>query len=96
MYKVENDVEDMLVKACKRLGIRCPKGKSKNNKGYPDRIVYHRIRHEIYHVEVKNQTYWEQQVLQKEWQVHIEESGGKYFLIDGVEEMKQFIERWIE
>ena len=72
------------------------KGDSSSNKGYPDRIVYHRLRGEIYYVEVKNETYYTQQKRQQEWQEHIEASGGKYFLVDGEEQMKNFIKEYID
>jgi hypothetical protein len=93
--KHESDVEQLLIDACESIGIRCPKGNS-TDKGFPDRVIYNVYKGEIYFVEVKNQTYYKQQKTQREWQKHIELSGGKYFLIDGEEEMKQFIRKYIQ
>jgi len=93
--KIENDVEKMLVDACAIRGIRCIKGKTAIGTGFPDRIVFHRFRKKIYYIEVKNQNY-EQQLDQKEWEKHIRESGGEFFLIDGPVEMKRFIKGFIE
>lgn len=96
MSLLESAVEKKLVNACRKTGIKSIKGKSRNCKGFPDRIVFNTKKHEVYYIEIKNQTYYEQQATQKDWQKIIEASGAKYFLIDGDDEMNVFIKEHIK
>lgn len=96
MALLEKQVENKLIVACKRNGIITYKGNPKGNIGFPDRIVFDIKRHRTFFVEIKNDTYYSQTDMQKLWQNYIETSGNKYILINGMEEMKQFIEKYIE
>lgn len=96
MKLLEKHVEAMLVKACKIKNFRCIKGPSENNIGFPDRIVFNTEKKQIYYVEVKNETSYKLTELQRLWLHDIVDSGGKYFLINGEEEMKEFINKYIK
>lgn len=95
MKRLEIDVENLLVEACRKKGIKCLKSEMLE-KGFPDRVVFHVFKKEIYFIEFKNLTYYQQQETQKEWQKRIEKSGGKYFLLDGEDETRKFIREYIE
>lgn len=92
---IENDVEKLLIHACKKVGIKSKKGNPQGDRGFVDRIVFHTKAHRILYVEIKNQTYYERTRKQKKWAKTITDSGGEYFLIDGAEEMKKFIKIYI-
>lgn len=95
MKLLEKQVEAMLVKACKIENIKCIKGWAENNVGFPDRIVFHTKKKEIYYVEVKNETSYKLTPLQRLWLTTISDSGGKYFLVNGEKEMEAFINTYI-
>lgn len=95
-YKLEIDIEKMLVDACNVVGIRCIKGVAEGNKGYFDRIIYNTILQEIHYIEIKNNTYYTRNKRQKEWADIVKACKGKYFLIDGEEEMEKYIEMYIK
>jgi hypothetical protein len=93
---MEKDLEAKLIRACKKKSIKTIKGDSRNNIGYPDRIIFNHIIKEIHFVELKFGTYYKQTVPQLEWQLIIQKSGGKYFLIEGEEQLKEYIKKYIE
>ena len=90
----EKSVEALLVNACNRNGFKCIK--ITGVVGFPDRIVFNTRNNEIHYIEVKNETYYQQTELQKMWQRKIQNSGGIFLLIDGEEEMKKYINYFIE
>lgn len=96
MARTERTVEDRLVHACRKIGIRCPKGLSAENTGFPDRIVFNTIIREIHYVEIKNKTYYQRTQRQIEWSEIIIQCGGKYFLIDGKQQMDDYIAKYIK
>jgi len=91
MIPTEKTLENRLFDACKRNGIKCVKGQSRSNRGFPDRVLFDPIRNRIFYVELKNETYYKQTPQQKDWQKTIEKSGGQYVLLDGEEQVKLFI-----
>lgn len=95
MKLYEKQVEKMLVDACRRNKIYEHKG-FPQIKGHPDRVIYNHKINEIHFVEIKNETYYGQTENQKKWQKIIENAGGKYFLINGEKEMKEYIKKYIE
>jgi hypothetical protein len=95
MKRLEKQVEQMLVRACKEYGIKCIKGSSENNKGFPDRVVFHTKKGVIYYVEVKNEGYYKMTDIQEYWRKIIIESGGLHFTITGEKEMEAFIQTHI-
>lgn len=92
----EKSVEKKLVDACKKLGMKCPKVKIEMGNGFPDRMVFHKYRQEIFFVEVKYGGYYVQTKKQNDWQKRIEEVNAGYFLIGSEEEMDYFIETFIK
>lgn len=94
MKLTEKNVENMLVMACRKMGLPCLKTE-RLARGFPDRKVFNRLHYETYYIEFKNETYYKQTRAQKKWQEIIEKSGGKYFLLDGEEETKKFIDKYI-
>jgi hypothetical protein len=95
MKALEKQVELILVKACKKKGFKCIKGSVINNVGFPDRIVFNTELKKIFYIEVKNEGYYKLTPLQQEWRDIIKASGGDWFLIDGEEDMKAFILKYI-
>jgi hypothetical protein len=92
----EKALELKLLRACKKSKIIIIKGDSRNNGGFPDRIIFNYKMNIIHYVELKNETYYKQTVLQKRWQNIIESSGGKYFLINGDTELTIYIDTFIK
>jgi len=95
MKTLERHLEARLVNACKNEGIVCIKGSVENNKGFPDRIVFHHKKHVIYFVEIKAGGYYKMTPTQKLWKDIIVSSGGKHFIVTGAEEMSAFILNFI-
>ena len=95
MAKTEHALEQKLINACKKVGVKNIKGETRNNVGYPDRIIFNHIIKQIHFVELKNETYYGQTVPQQAWQKTIEQSGGLYFLINGEEELKKYIYKYL-
>lgn len=97
MAKLESDVEKMLIDFCDaHFGLISVKSESLA-RGFVDRMVFDMRHKRIYYVEIKNKTRYKRTALQKEWAKIISMSGGEYHLIDGVDEMRKFIEgvlRW--
>lgn len=91
---LENNVENYLVRKCKILGFHSVKSET-ITKGFVDRIIFAKEKG-IFYVEIKNKTNYQQKKIQKHWMNIIKQSGGKYFIIDGIEEMKQFIKEELE
>lgn len=93
MAILESRVEKMLVDACKAAGI--PTVKSENvDKGFPDRMLFV-PNHGVIFVEIKNKTNYVRQARQKRWAKRIIAAKGKYYCIDGEQEMRQFIDKII-
>lgn len=95
MARSENHLEERIIEACKIMGFRCPKGRSDNNKGYPDRQIFNTRLKEVHWVEVKNDTYYEITDTQIEWKNKIESCGGKFFLLNGDKEVNEYIKNYI-
>lgn len=91
MATTEKELEKNFCNELKKNGIKTIKGSSKNNKGFPDRIVF--AKSGIYFVELKNDTYYGQTKLQKYWEQIITQSGGEYYLLNGETETKEFIKK---
>ena len=91
----EKALENKLQKTCKKYGIKTVKGDSRNNVGFPDRILFNPNTQQIHFIELKNQTYYKQTPPQKKWQEMIERAGGKYFLIDGSEELEKYLNTYV-
>jgi len=96
MKMLEKQVEAMLTRACKKKQFRCVKGSTINNIGFPDRIVFNTDTQRIFFVEVKNETSYKLTATQLLWQSIILKSGGEFFHINGEDEMKAFIQTYIE
>ena len=94
MKLYEKNVEAMLVRACNKKGFKCPKTEM-IARGFPDRMVFNTERGEIYYVEFKNKTNYKRSDLQESWGARIKFAGGKYFLLDGEEETRKFIQNYI-
>lgn len=95
MAMLERMIEQRLIYACKKHKIKTIKGDAKNNKGFPDRIIFNHYLHAILYVEIKNDSYYKQTPLQKEWEMIIKNSGGHFFLVNGIDEMNDFINKYI-
>ena len=92
----ERSLEQKFIVQCRKNKVKTMKGDARNNIGFPDRVVFiHQIK-EIHFVEFKNETYYSQTIPQKHWQDIIEKAGGKYFLINGEEEMNNYINKYIK
>jgi hypothetical protein len=91
----EKQLERKLFNACKKVKIWCIKGDSKNNVGFPDRVIFDTRNNQIYYVELKNDTYYDLTYMQKLWANIIKASGGQWFLINGEKELEDFIEKYI-
>jgi len=95
MAKREDNLETRFTKACKIKGIRTIKVNPREHDGFPDRIVFNKPFGEIHYIELKNNTYYERTHNQKNWASFIKACGGIYFLLDGDEEVEDYIERFI-
>lgn len=91
----EKALEQRLIRACKKSKIVIVKGDTRNNSGFPDRIIFNHLLGIVHFVELKNETYYKQTIPQKRWQNIIETSGGKYFLINGDNELDMYINIFI-
>lgn len=96
MSRNEVGVERLLIDACKEYKIYQHKGNSSHLRGFPDRVIYNQYTKKILHVEVKYGSSYKQTKMQKRFQRIIEEAGGNYFLITGVQEMREFIDKHIK
>ncbi len=88
MAKSETALEKRFNTELAKIGVRTVKGNAMFNKGFPDRMVF---ADKVYYVELKNDTYYGQTKLQKEWQRIIEQSRGTYYLLNGDAEVEAFI-----
>jgi hypothetical protein len=88
---LEKDVEKMLIDACDAKFHLITVKSECVSKGFVDRIVFDLEKKRIHFVEIKNKTRYKRTALQKEWAKVIQLSGGEYHLIDGVDEMREFI-----
>lgn len=93
---LEKNLEKKLTTACRKYGIKTVKGDSRQNAGFPDRIIFNKKAGVIHYVELKADTEYKQTELQKHWQDIIELSGGKYLLLNGVEEVNEYIEKYVK
>lgn len=96
MTTSERQLETKFINLCRQYKIKTIKGDSRNNVGFPDRIVFNQHNRTIHYIEFKNDTYYRQTIPQGYWQDIIEGSGGRYFLINGEQEMLQYVETFIK
>lgn len=92
MATTEKALENRLIKICKKNSIKTIKG---FGRGFPDRIIFVASLRQIHYVELKNSKYYTQTKLQQYWQKIIESAGGKYFLINGDDELNEYIKKYI-
>lgn len=68
-------------------------GNPRNLKGFPDRIVFGKI---VYYIELKlgkeNDSYYKQTQMQKKWELQINQTNNKYFLINTRNEIDELVE----
>lgn len=68
-------------------------GNPRNLKGFPDRIVFGKI---VYYIELKlgkeNDSYYKQTEMQKKWELQINQTNNKYFLINTRNEIDELVE----
>lgn len=96
MATTEKNLENKFINICKKYHVKTIKGDSRNNVGFPDRMVFNHHTRTIHFIEFKNETYYPHTIPQKKWQELIEQSGGTYFLINGEQEMKNYIDKYIK
>lgn len=96
MTTSERALENKFIRECKKYKVKTVKGDSKNNIGFPDRIVFNQEKGFIHFIEFKNDTYYRQTIPQGYWQDIVEASGGEYFLINGEYEMNVYVEHYIK
>jgi hypothetical protein len=96
MTTSERQLESRFINLCRKYKVKTIKGDSRNNVGFPDRIVFNTDTETIHYVEFKNDTYYKQTIPQGYWQDIIEASGGRYFLINGENEMLQYVDTFIK
>lgn len=92
----EARMEKKLIQACRTYGVKSIKGDARQHAGYPDRVIYNTKRGLIHHVELKADTNYKQTVLQNQWEMIIKQSGGDYFLINGVTELNEYINKYLK
>lgn len=93
---LEKNLEKKLMTACRKYGIKTVKGDARQNAGFPDRIVFNPNSGVIHYIELKADTYYKQTESQKYWQDIIESSGGRYILLNGVDEVNAYIETYVK
>lgn len=91
----EKKIEQLLIRACQKAKIECVKSE-KIARGFVDRIVFNHHTGEIHFLEIKGGFYYQQTKHQKDWEDKITKCGGKYFYINGVDEMQKYIENYIK
>lgn len=68
-------------------------GNPRNLKGFPDRVVFGKI---VYYIELKlgkeNDSYYKQTQMQKKWELQINQTNNKYFLINTRNEIDELVE----
>ncbi len=96
MANLESGVDDILLEACKTKKLKTIRVDPKQYNGFPDRVVFNTVVGEIHYIEEKNETYYERTHNQKVWAKIIKACNGKYFLIDGETEMREYIRRYID
>ena len=92
----ETELEKRFHKICKRNRVKTIKVDPDRYNGIPDRIVFNPVRHFIHYVEFKNNTYYERSRNQIWWGNFIVECGGTYFLLDGDDEVDEYVKEYIE
>lgn len=89
---LEKELESYFEKKLDELNIFHIKGESHGRKGYPDRTIFAFAE---LHVELKvgkeGKSYYKQTKIQKKWQNRIERSNGKYYLLEGYEQVDKFL-----
>lgn len=91
----ESRLEKRLIRALKKRNVKNIKGDSTNNVGFPDRIIFNHLVREIHYVELKNDTYYKQTIPQKKWQEIILNAGGRYFLLNGDDDVNAYIRNYV-
>lgn len=91
MARTERSLEHRFTVACRKNKVRTVKGESRNNVGFPDRIVFNPKRGYIHYIEFKNDTYYKQTPTQQFWQNLIKMSGGEYFLLNGDKDLEDYL-----
>lgn len=96
MAKTETALEKRFHQTCKAHGVRTIKVDPENINGFPDRIVFNVLSGEIHYIELKNNTAYERTHNQKKWASIIEECGGRYFLLDGDDDVNAYLDYHIK
>lgn len=86
-------LEDYLKSELDKKNIFNFHGNPKGLKGFPDRVIF---ASQIYFVELKlgkeNDSYYKQTQMQKKWELQINQTNNKYFLINTRNEIDELVE----